>query len=366
MAAGLTTRAWLLIWPCGAPIWPLPMPSDRARGHDLRPGAGLCQAGRDQTEAGGVGQHVADRRRVPARSAARGAFAHRLELGGDLLQRALWGCRLDAGDEADQPVAAAPRWRTVEQDRLDDAFGDQAADGAAEALDRPGGVAAPIQHAHDIAPWLIGAHAPHRGQPGLQAGENAIEVGGIAARPDFANRRRVTCAQARIAADAPTGTGGVQAGLGALGDQRAFELSDGAEHLQREHALRGCGVDRIAQAAKMRAAGFELLDDGEQVADRAGEAIEADDGEGFAGADIAQQAAEHGPASIGAGGTLFEHSGAAGGAEFVKLRIGALLFGGDAGVADQPAGGRLLGGFSRHFGRDGWYFGQFYRSTMCL
>ena len=63
-------------------------------------------------------------------------------------------------------------------------------------------------------------------------------------------------------------------------------------------------VDRVAQAAEMRALGFELFDDSEQVADRAGEAIEPDDDQGLAGADLAQQAPQHWPGAIGAGGLL--------------------------------------------------------------
>ena len=92
----------------------------------------------------------------------------------------------------------------------------------------------------------------------------------------------------------------------------------------------------------MRALGLELLDDGEQVADRAGEAIEPDHDQGLAGADLAQQARQHRPGAIGAGGVLLEHRGAAGGAQFVELRIGALFLGGDPRVADQTArGGRF-------------------------
>ena len=52
-----------------------------------------------------------------------------------------------------------------------------------------------------------------------------------------------------------------------LGNQRPFELGDGARHLQREHALWRGGVDRVVQAAEMRASGFELLDDREGMAD---------------------------------------------------------------------------------------------------
>ena len=41
--------------------------------------------------------------------------------------------------------------------------------------------------------------------------------------------------------------GGPHAGLGALADQGAFELSHRAEDLQGELALRAAGVDRVAQ-----------------------------------------------------------------------------------------------------------------------
>jgi hypothetical protein len=60
----------------------------------------------------------------------------------------------------------------------------------------------------------------------------------------------------------------------------------------------------------MRACGLQLLDDGEQMADRAGETVEADHHQGFAGADIAQQARQHGPIAIGAGGMFFKDGGA--------------------------------------------------------
>jgi hypothetical protein len=47
--------------------------------------------------------------------------------------------------------------------------------------------------------------------------------------------------------------------------------------------------------------------------------------QGFAGADVAQQAGEYGAAAIGAGGLLFQDGGAAGGTQFVELRIRALF-----------------------------------------
>ncbi len=93
----------------------------------------------------------------------------------------------------------------------------------------------------------------------------------------------------------------------------------------------------------MPTAGFELFDDGEQVADRAGEAIEPDHDEGLAGADLAQQTCQHGAAAIGAGGVLLKDRVAAGGAQFVALWIGPLLLGGDPRIADQTA---WRGGFA--------------------
>jgi hypothetical protein len=67
--------------------------------------------------------------------------------------------------------------------------------------------------------------------------------------------------------------------------------------------------------------------------------------QGFAGADIAQKAGEHGAAGIGAGGMLFKDSGATGGAQFAQLRIGALFVGGDARGTDQAASDGALAGF---------------------
>ena len=75
----------------------------------------------------------------------------------------------------------------------------------------------------------------------------------------------------------------------------------------------------------------------DRVADRAGEAIEADDNQGLAGTDITQEAGEHGAGAIGTGGVLLAYRVAAGSAPLVELGIGALFLGGDPCVADQTA-----------------------------
>ena len=113
----------------------------------------------------------------------------------------------------------------------------------------------------------------------------------------------------------------------------------------------------------MRALGLKLLDDREQMADRPGQPIESDHDQGFAGLDFAKQTRQYGSGSIGSGRVFFQHRVAAGGAKFVKLRIGALFLGGYARVADQTAGKGGFPGFCRHIANRSSVDGHFYNST---
>ena len=314
-------------------------------------------------------QQVPDGGRVPSCAATGRSFMHSGELRGDLLESGLRGRGLDAGDQADEVVITAPRPGAVEQGVVDDALGGEPAHGASEPLRGPWRVAlagAAVQHPRDIAPGLIGTHAAYDRKPRIEPSQNALEMRRVAACPNLADRLRVTGAKAGIAADAPTRTGGIEAGLGAFGDQAAFELGDGAEDLEREHALGGGGIDRVAQAAEMRARGLELLDDGEKMADGAGETVEPHDDEGIAAANVAKDAGEHRPAAIGAGGVLLKDFVAAGGVEFVALRVGVLSFGGDPGVADEAARGRGFTGKGWHGPRFPRCWGRFYKFMTAM
>ncbi len=84
-------------------------------------------------------KQVLDGGGVPPCSAARRALAHVFELGGNLLQGAIRRCRLDAGDQPDQPVIALLARRAVQQCRLYDALGHQSSHGAAQPFHRPSG-----------------------------------------------------------------------------------------------------------------------------------------------------------------------------------------------------------------------------------
>ena len=98
---------------------------------------------------------------------------------------------------------SSPRcWRSaIQQLRLDDSLRHEPAHGAAEPLDGPAAVGATVQNPHDVAPGLLRPHSPHRRQPGIQPGEQAGQMRGVAARPDLADRVRVAGAQPGIAAD---------------------------------------------------------------------------------------------------------------------------------------------------------------------
>ena len=184
--------------------------------------------------------------------------------------------------------------------------------------------------------------------------QDAVQMRGIAARPDLADGVRVAGAQARIAADPAAARAAFRPDFGALGDQRAFELGDGAQHLQARTCLAawwyrsdraGCGNARRAASSCSMTASRWLTERARRSSRTTTRVSPA--------ADLAQQARQHRPAAIGAGGVLFEDRGAAGGAQFVELRIGALFLGGDARVADQAACGGGFSGFRRRHAASG-------------
>jgi hypothetical protein len=70
----------------------------------------------------GSSRQVLDRRRVPSRAAARRAFAHGFELGGNLLERSVGRCCFDACHQPDQAIVALLGHGAVEQTDLNDPF----------------------------------------------------------------------------------------------------------------------------------------------------------------------------------------------------------------------------------------------------
>ncbi len=233
--------------------------------------------------------------------------------------------RLDAGNQPNKPVVASLQAGTAEQRCLDDPFGYKPLYRPSETLDRPACGITLVDDTHNVAPRLERAHAANGWQPGVELGQHTVQISGVAAGLYLADGSRVASAQAGIAADPASGTGGAEAGLGAFGDQRPLKLGHRAEHLKGEHALRRAGIDGIAQAAKMSTACLQLIDHGQQMTDRTGKPIKPDDDQGFARPDFAQEPGQYGPAAVGAGRAFLHDDVAAGRQEFVKLRIGALF-----------------------------------------
>src|SRR5208283_3218451 len=286
---------------------------------------------------------------MPACSTPRRTLAHGLELSADLLQRAVRRSRLDARDEPDQPVVASLRCRARPikfASMMPSATNLRTVRRSRSAVQWP---ACPRFRTRTTSPqgWsgrirrTVGSHVS-------SSASTSPRWALIATAADLADRVRVAGAEAGIAADSAALARGPKAGLGAFGDQRPFELRDGAQDLQREHALRRGGVDRIAKAAEVRAEHFQLLDDGQQVADRAREAVQPDHDQGLAWANVAQKASQHRSFAVGAGGVLFQDRVTACRAELVELGIRALLLGGDPRIADQAARGGGFPGFWRH------------------
>ena len=119
--------------------------------------------GAEHAELSGAVEQALDRRRAPAGPAARRALIHAFELRANLRQGEVGIRASDAGDEGEETLAACSARGGTEQVGFGEAFGDEAFDGAFEALDVPVGqggaigfFALGIEHTHDVLPAMIG------------------------------------------------------------------------------------------------------------------------------------------------------------------------------------------------------------------
>ncbi len=191
----------------------------------------------------------------------------------------------------------------------------------------------------------MGPHAPDCRQPSVHRRNDISGEDPVSRLRRFGDRGGIPRPETGIAGKLSSRLRGLDAGLGALGNERPFELRDRAEDLQGKHTLRRRSVDGITQRAKVRAALLQALDDFEEVADRAGEAVEADDDEDFAGPDLAHQSGELRPSPRRARAVLLVDCRAARRAQLVGLGVRGLILGGDPRVAQKTScrGGRRAG-----------------------
>jgi hypothetical protein len=124
---------------------------------------------------------------------------------------------------------------------------------------------------------------------------------------------------------------------GADADQLALELGEAAENGQHQAAVRRGGVGPcVAERAE---AGFLLGDRGErvqQVAGRAGEAVEPRHHDHVASGDFGEQPAKLRSVNRHAARHFAKHLARANGAKLPGLRVNTLSAGRDAGIAVNP------------------------------
>ena len=136
-------------------------------------------------------------------------------------------------------------------------------------------------------------------------------------------------------ADAALLPGGIDSGLSAFPQHGALELREGSHHLHHHAACRSGCVDGFGQAAESGSGFPELLHDGEQVAQRARQAIQLPDHDHIPGAELMEEPEELGAVPTTAGSLLAKDALAASGFERGDLSGGVLLIGGNASVTKQ-------------------------------
>jgi hypothetical protein len=76
---------------------------------------------------------------------------------------------------------------------------------------------------------------------------------------------------------------GLHAGAGTLGDERALELGEHADHLPHGPPRRGVRVDRLGERAELHALALQLIEHMDQVPEAPAQPIELPDDERVAG-----------------------------------------------------------------------------------
>ena len=127
---------------------------------------------------------------------------------------------------------------------------------------------------------------------------------------------------------------GLDAGACALGDERALELGQDADHLPHGAARGGVRVDRLGKRAELHAALLELVEHVDEIREAPAEPVELPDDQRIAGLQ-GLEAPEQGRAlRRGSRDSLvFEHGFTAGLLQGCELQGGVLVLGRDASVA---------------------------------
>lgn len=260
-------------------------------GRELFAAAGpeLRRVGRgwSQAQASRTVEQILDRGWRPPGAATRGPFMKALELRCDFTRRKPRVRTVNSGDKRHQAVFGEAGRGLLEQVRVSKMLVNEPPDRASEPLRCPVEAALP-QHASDVIPGVVWAHAANDRQPLVCGRLDAVTISGFLRCAHLRQGLWSPIAEPGVARKLPLGLGCSNARFCAFGDERALQLRHGAEDLKRKHALRRCRINGIAQRPKMSPLRSEILNHLEEVADRAGQTIEAHDDESVAGANFSE------------------------------------------------------------------------------
>ena len=137
--------------------------------------------------------------------------------------------------------------------------------------------------------------------------------------------------------------GGGNAVAGALGNQTALEMRNGAEDVENQFARGRCGVDSFFEADQVNAADLEAFDGIEQFFEGAAEAIETGNAEAVAGPGMVDQFRQGRTLEPSARDHVDEHANGAGLPQPILLAGGILCRSRDPGITeDVTVAGRAV------------------------
>ena len=170
-------------------------------------------------------------------AAARGSLTHGLELGANGPKRHFRICHGDARDHHHQAILGRSARGPFQQVGVRQPLSHGSSNGSPQALGGPSSPAGLIQDPHHVLPGVLGPHAPDRRQPSVHRRNDIAGEDAVSRLRRLGDRGRIPRPETGIAGKLSSRLRRLDAGLRALGNQRAFKLCDRAEDLEGKHAL---------------------------------------------------------------------------------------------------------------------------------
>lgn len=194
------------------------------------------------------------------------------------------------------------------------------------------------------SPFLRRGRAGRGRRPVHAAAPRGLGLALLAAKDCPQGFATLFIAEFRAPSARPAERAGVfEAAEGPLPDHGPLELREGPEHVREHPAGRRLGLDAFGEASEGRPGPSHPLQDGEEVLERPGHAVELPDDEGVARPQPPEEPLQAGTVPPAARGLLPVDLPASGGPEGLHLRPDVLgVPAGDARVSDQHSPSRYV------------------------